>query len=408
MKNLKLIALLILPIFLFGEESFNDFQNEFQDFAKQEQAEFDKYSEQQQREFEQFKAELQKEYEQYKRILDQEFKQYQKELSQYWEEPKTSSKHVWVEYSKDKKRRKIVDYEKGIVTIEIVSTKTVEEVEKQLLAESVKTIIETPKKALAKDVVTTRVEKKFTKITKKKVVKTTVSTQSLLADIVAPNTSVREKIKIVKKSKSKTVVKKSKKVSGAKVYTTVLKLPKNFPSKRANKFKKDVHKYAKKFKVESALIFAIMHSESSFNPMAKSHIPAYGLMQVVPRSAGVDAYYMVYKKKRVLPASYLYNSSRNIEMGSAYLHILYYRYLKSIKDPESRLYATIAAYNTGAGNVAKAFIGNTNIRKASKTINKLSPDEVKKRLLSHLPYDETKNYLKKVSKRYAIYKKANF
>ena len=104
-----------------------------------------------------------------------------------------------------------------------------------------------------------------------------------------------------------------------------------------------------------------------------------------------------------MSSSYLYSSNNNITIGSAYLHVLYYRYLKKIKDPQSRLYCAIAAYNTGAGNIAKAFIGNTNISKASRTINKMTPNQVYKRLMKKLPYNETKKYLKKVSDRVSAY-----
>ena len=65
----------------------------------------------------------------------------------------------------------------------------------------------------------------------------------------------------------------------------------------------------------------------------------------------------------------------------------------------------IAAYNTGSGNVAKTFNkgGSRNISKAAKIINKLSPQEVYDHLVANLPYDETKNYLKRVIKRKKIY-----
>ena len=147
-----------------------------------------------------------------------------------------------------------------------------------------------------------------------------------------------------------------------------------------------------------------MHTESSFNPLAKSHIPAYGLMQIVPRSAGIDAYKFLYKKHRLLSASYLYNSKKNVEIGSAYFHILFYKYLRYIKNPTSRLYCAIAGYNTGAGNIAWAFRRDNNIKKASIKINKLSPEQVYKHLLSNLKYDEPKNYLKRVRARSIKYK----
>ena len=71
-------------------------------------------------------------------------------------------------------------------------------------------------------------------------------------------------------------------------------------------------------KIPQELIYAIMESESSFNPMARSNIPAYGLMQIVPRSAGIDAYNFLYKEKKLLSSRYLYNPSNNIKMGTAY------------------------------------------------------------------------------------------
>ena len=147
------------------------------------------------------------------------------------------------------------------------------------------------------------------------------------------------------------------------------------------------------------LIYAIIQTESSFNPMARSYIPAFGLMQIVPKTAGADTAKFLYGKRKIFSSSYLYNSTNNIKIGSYYLHILYFKYLKNIKNKKSRYYCTIAAYNTGAGNVAKAFIGNYNIYKASKKINKMSQNQVYKTLMRNLPYRETKNYLYKVDKR---------
>jgi len=79
--------------------------------------------------------------------------------------------------------------------------------------------------------------------------------------------------------------------------------------------------------------------------------------------------------------------------------------MPEIKNPTSRLFCTIAAYNTGAGNVSKAFIGNTNIYKAANVINKMTPKQVYKTLMRKLPYNETKHYLKKVYDRTIVYQK---
>lgn len=185
-------------------------------------------------------------------------------------------------------------------------------------------------------------------------------------------------------------------------------LPKNSLAKRARNFTAFAEKESKEFDVPAALIMAIMHSESAFDPNAKSPIPAYGLMQIVPRTAGHDVNKLIRHIDKPMRPKELYVPDINVETGSAYLSILNNRYLKSIKNPQSRLYCTIAAYNTGAGNVAKVFNkkgeGNTrNIRRAAKVINKLSPQEVYDALMRKLPYDETKHYLKKVSRRIALY-----
>src|SRR5690554_6218531 len=111
---------------------------------------------------------------------------------------------------------------------------------------------------------------------------------------------------------------------------------------------------ATKWQVEPALVMAIMQTESAFNPMARSHIPAFGLMQIVPSSAGRDASKAVWGKDQLLSGQQLFNPHTNIELGCAYLNILDTRYLAAIKHPQSRLYCTICAYNTGAGNVARA------------------------------------------------------
>jgi membrane-bound lytic murein transglycosylase C len=173
--------------------------------------------------------------------------------------------------------------------------------------------------------------------------------------------------------------------------------------KKADSYRATVTEFAKKEGLNPALVLAIIHTESAFNPMARSPVPAFGLMQIVPTSAGKDASAYVYGKASLLTPSYLYNSENNIKMGCAYLHILYFNYLSSIEDSESRLYCTIAAYNTGAGNVARAFSGNANVKQAAVLINKMQPSEVYRHLQVRLPYQETRDYVERVNRRYQSY-----
>ena len=115
-----------------------------------------------------------------------------------------------------------------------------------------------------------------------------------------------------------------------------------------------------------------------------------------------DTWKFLYGKDRIPTSKYLYNSKNNIEMGSAYLHIIDTQYLRSIKDPLTREYCTVAAYNTGSGNVLRTFHKNDRA-KAARIINGMKPEAVYAKLRSSLPYDETRRYIYKVreaKKRY--------
>lgn len=190
-----------------------------------------------------------------------------------------------------------------------------------------------------------------------------------------------------------------------KIISYKINLPNNSLAKRASQYQPMALKESDKWSIDPALVMAIMHSESAFRPDAKSHVPAFGLMQIVPSSAGRDVNKQARNIDAPMKVEDLYNPPVNVETGTVYLHILNSKYLKSIKNDKSRLYCMIAAYNTGAGNVARAFNQDrsTNIRAASKKINEMTPDEVYTHLINNLPYDETKNYLKKVSSRMALY-----
>jgi membrane-bound lytic murein transglycosylase C len=130
-------------------------------------------------------------------------------------------------------------------------------------------------------------------------------------------------------------------------------------------------------------------------------------MQIVPISAGQDATAEIYGKARILSPSYLYNTENNVKVGAAYFNILFYRYFRNITDPRTRLYCSIAAYNTGPGNVAKALTGDSmSLKAATRVANTMNPDEMYRHLMSNLPYKETVHYLRKVTSRLQKYETA--
>ncbi|MAE70466.1 MAG: hypothetical protein CME06_08370 [Gemmatimonadetes bacterium] len=163
------------------------------------------------------------------------------------------------------------------------------------------------------------------------------------------------------------------------------------------------------------LVLAIMQTESFFNPKARSHVPAFGLMQLVPNSGAKDALQYLGEEERVLSGEALYVPPRNIELGIAYVSKLWHQYYRGIKDPVCRQYCVIAAYNTGPGNVNRTLnTGSSGVSKSQR--GRFGPavarvnreftgrgDELKAHLLEHLPHDETKGYLTKVSERMGNY-----
>jgi len=186
--------------------------------------------------------------------------------------------------------------------------------------------------------------------------------------------------------------------SGAKKVTVTIPFALDYLSESAQRYQNQVIEEANRRGLPPSLVYAIMETESHFNPRARSHIPAFGLMQLVPSSGGLDAYHYVYGEKLVLGPEYYFNPGQNVELGTAYLDLLLTRYLRAVENEESRTLCAIAAYNTGAGNVARSFSGGTSVRGAAPLINALEPEAVYEHLIANLPYEETRNYVKKVTK----------
>ncbi|MCV6590360.1 MAG: murein transglycosylase domain-containing protein [Marinobacterium sp.] len=171
-------------------------------------------------------------------------------------------------------------------------------------------------------------------------------------------------------------------------------LLRNSSQQRQQRYSQQVNNHSQKYQQDPALVYAIIETESHFNPFAVSWVPAYGLMQIVPKTAGRDAWKLIHGRDGTPSRDYLFNADNNIRMGCAYLYILQSRYLANINHPRSQEYCIIAAYNGGAGNVLRCFSSNRN--SAFRQINQLSPSQVYERLRSRMP-EESRHYLKKVT-----------
>lgn len=99
------------------------------------------------------------------------------------------------------------------------------------------------------------------------------------------------------------------------------------------------------FKVDRALIYALVRQESRFNPNAKSVAGARGLMQLMPGTASFVAQdRSLYRDKR----AELFNPEFNLELGQRYIAML----LGDDKI-DGDLFLMAAAWNGGPGNLSK-------------------------------------------------------
>lgn len=370
----------------------------------QVESEFEKFKREQE---EQMKAmmqsdsalykELEKEYQDYVKAEKEAYEKFVKEISALWggDNVVESTNKEWVEYSDDGQSRSVVDFEQGEAKIEIIITPEEEKSEVKLeekVEEKVKDLI--VNKGKTKDYDSSK--EKAVPLQETPVLENQVQTPS--GEVVTEN-NVEEGVKEIVQE----AVIEKKEITGddgekRQVVTIKLDLAPNHIKTRAEVYKNEVEKYCLKYDVDPALAYAVMQTESSFNPKAKSHVPAYGLMQIVPSSAGQDCAASL-KKDFVKPtANYLYEPENNIEMGVHYLHLLKKRYYTKVTDPRSRDLCVIASYNTGAGNVARALRGDTKISKAIPQINEMSYDELFKYFEKKL-LPETQNYIRKVTER---------
>jgi membrane-bound lytic murein transglycosylase C len=163
---------------------------------------------------------------------------------------------------------------------------------------------------------------------------------------------------------------------------------------RAAKFRPLVEAASRRFGVSRTLIYAVIRVESDFNPYAINSVPAVGLMQVVPQTAGTEVHENLTGRKSEPSKAFLFDPANNITYGTAYLSLLDKRHLSGVADPVSREYCVIASYNGGSGALLATF--NRNRAQALDAINASPPLKVYQTIVSRHRAEETRNYLKKV------------
>ena len=143
-----------------------------------------------------------------------------------------------------------------------------------------------------------------------------------------------------------------------------------------NDYKLTVEKCAQSYGISEELIYAVIRAESKFDENAVSDKGALGLMQIMEPTGDWAA------EKLNIEVSDLCQPQVNIEIGSYYLSYLLDLY-------ENDLDCALAAYNAGKTNVDK-WLRDKKYSKDGKT-------------LDEIPFDETREYVKKVKRNMKIY-----
>lgn len=330
----------------------------------------------------------------YKEIVDTAKRYYQEFLAKKWgeENVRLSTQKSFTQYSDDMNQRESVDFENGQIVIEIV-TELDEELSPEIFTQKLYELMdESMQDAIKKDPVANLTQ---TYMEKKRVQSPIPppKEEKLLEDLVDKRAIDKSELK-TKEAKLKG--NKRKKIT----YVEIPMVPDHL-KKLADRYKDSVVKYAERFGVPPSHIFATIHTESFFNPLALSYVPAYGLMQLVPTTGGRDAYRALSGKDRVLTPKYLYDPDNNIKLGTKYIELIKNSYLEGVEDSEKLYYCTSIAYNAGIGNLYRAIAGKKNRKsEAIERINKMEPDELYELLqtsprLTH----EARQYVKLLKQR---------
>lgn len=144
------------------------------------------------------------------------------------------------------------------------------------------------------------------------------------------------------------------------------------------KYSDAVERYSKAYGVPASIIYAVIKTESNFDPCAVSSAGAVGLMQIMPSTFA----WLMGLMSEMHETSALYDPEINIRYGTYFLRYLYDHY--------GRYDTAFAAYNAGMGNVSR-WLDSAEHSHDGKLIN--------------IPFPETADYVRLVTRRAMRYEK---
>lgn len=144
------------------------------------------------------------------------------------------------------------------------------------------------------------------------------------------------------------------------------------------KYSDAVERYSKAYGVPTSIIYAVIKTESNFDPRAVSSAGAIGLMQIMPSTFA----WLMALLGETHETVALYDPDINIRYGTYFLRYLY--------DYYGRYDTAFAAYNAGMGNVSRW------LDSAEHSLDGR---------LTDIPFPETADYVRLVTRRALRYEK---
>ncbi|MFZ2539458.1 MAG: lytic transglycosylase domain-containing protein [Oscillospiraceae bacterium] len=146
------------------------------------------------------------------------------------------------------------------------------------------------------------------------------------------------------------------------------------------KYSQSIEKYAKEFNIDEDILYAIIKTESDFNPDVTSNVGARGLTQIMN-----DTFDWIKTKLDDSDTVYddMYESEDNIRYGAFLISYLYHEF--------DSYETAVAAYHAGRTATGK-WLKNKEYSSNGVT-------------LDTIPVNDTRHYVNKVMKSFNMYKK---
>jgi membrane-bound lytic murein transglycosylase C len=292
--------------------------------------------------------------------------EYKNEIQKVWGNVEISTATKLVEYTNNYRYKKVIDYKKNKVILEVL-VKNNKLAHKHIIL-LFDNLYNYTQKQIYKNSILRKKKYKILNIFEEIILNDNIKLlhlvqkerkQEILADLSLKKYDVRQ-------------------YNNKYIYTTTVNLPNNYHKIIKLDYLSIINDISIKLDIPRDLITAIIENRTYFNQNAIDEKPSYGLMQVNLLTA-MKVYYHLYGYKKFISPMHLYDTYTNILYGSTYLNILFSTNFKDIRNYKSKLYLIILAYYMNSADTFSLFAKDKKV--ALKKINLMSSSNVYKYIL---------------------------